>query len=486
MGTDASAAMPPATCDIQSAVARALPAIVNITVVRVGTGDEGESTPASSAVNTSASDKAGGEEHIAVFVGSGSVIDPSGIIVTNKHVIQGAALIRVIFHDKTEVPAQLIAAANVVDLALLKVNVSRPLPTLQFGNSDALRLGQPVIAIGNPLGIGTTITTGVISAVNRDLMRTPFDDFIQTDATINPGNSGGPLLNCAGEMIGVDTALLSNNRVLGSIGLGFALPSNDAKFVASRLRNPDTAVAPNWLGLHLQDLTSQLATTFGRPDMQGAIVTGIDPKSPAAAASIELGDIITAAEGHPVPDARAVLRAVITSAPGAPISLAIWRNGHATQVKVPTQPWPNMMALRSAVLASADSVARAETQGLGLGLHLAAITAADQKNYRGPDASGVLIDQITPGSQADTVGLKVGDVILRVGNQPAATPQAVMDRLAHGDVAVGDMVSMLVRGESTSRWVTLFVGRVDVANLVTGPDSPGGPGSAKDAAARQR
>ena len=224
MGTDASAAMPPATCDISGAVARALPAIVNITVVRVGTGDEFESTPASSTANTPASDTAaadkGGEEHIAVFVGSGSVIDPSGIIVTNKHVIQGAALIRVIFHDKTEVPAQLIAAANVVDLALLKVNAPWPLPTLQFGNSDTLRLGQPVIAIGNPLGIGTSITTGVISALNRDLMRTPFDDFIQTDATINPGNSGGPLLNCAGEMIGVDTALLSNNKVLVRSGSG--------------------------------------------------------------------------------------------------------------------------------------------------------------------------------------------------------------------------------------------------------------------------
>ena len=247
-GNPASAAMPPGSCDIADIVQRALPAIVNITVVRVGGSEEAAAGKPDA-------------EHIEVFVGSGSVIDPSGIIVTNKHVIQGAALIRVVFHDKSDVPAQLIAAANLVDLALLKVNLPHPLPTLQFDNSDAARVGQPVIAIGNPLGLGTSVTTGVISALNRDLMRTPFDDFIQTDASINPGNSGGPLLDCAGNMIGVNTALLSNNKLLGSIGLGFALPANDARFVASKLRDPENAM-PNWIGLHLQDLTAELAMTL--------------------------------------------------------------------------------------------------------------------------------------------------------------------------------------------------------------------------------
>ncbi len=313
-GTEASAAMPPGACDVTAAIARALPSVVNITVVKVSNGEDATATPStaekSAAVKSAAAPAP--DDQIAVFVGSGSIIDPSGIIITNKHVIQGAAMIRVIFHDKTEVPAQLIAAANLVDLALLKVNMPQPLPALQFGDSDTLQVGQPVIAIGNPLGIGTSVSTGIVSGLNRDLMRTPLDDFIQTDATLNPGNSGGPLLNCQGDMIGVNTALLSNNSLLGSIGLGFALPSNDAKFVAGRLRSLDAV--PDWVGLHLQDLGAQLATSFGRPNMQGAIVTGVDPGSPAALASLRPGDIITAADGQDMPDSRAVLRAVIEGA----------------------------------------------------------------------------------------------------------------------------------------------------------------------------
>ena len=411
------------------------------------------------------------------------MIDPSGIIVTNKHVIEGAAVIRVTFHDKTEVPAQLIAASNLVDLALLKVNLPKPLPALRFADSDALQVGQPVIAVGNPLGIGTSVSTGVVSALNRNLMRTLFDDFIQTDATINPGNSGGPLLDCAGSMVGVNTALVSNNSLLGSIGLGFALPSSDAKFVADYLRNPD-AVPPNWLGLHLQDLTSQLAKAFDRPNMKGAIITGVDLGSPAAQASLVRGDIITGADGQPLPDFRAILRFVVKKPSGAAISLSVWRQGHMMDVAVQARPWPHMMALRSDVLASAASVTRAQAQGLGM--HLAAITPADVQRLHLADASGVLVNKVRAGSEAATFGLKPDDVIEQVGTQPATTVEYVMSELERGDTARGDLVALLVRGASATRWVTIFVGRVDVAGLVTPPEQPNMSGAAHDAAARQR
>jgi serine protease Do len=477
IGTGAMAAMPPASpCDVVNVVAHALPAIVNITVVRV---DNGEDETGGKTV-TAAADKTPPNEHIGVFVGSGEVIDPSGIIVTNKHVIQGAAMIRVIFNDKTEVPAQLIAACSLVDLALLKVDIPKPLQTLEFADSDKAKLGQPVIAVGNPLGLGTSISTGVISATNRDLMRSPFDDYLQTDATINPGNSGGPLLNCDGEIVGVNTALLSNNKTLGSIGLGFALPANDVKFVASKLRDPDTDM-PNWIGLHLQDLSSKLATVFGRPDMEGAIVTAVDSNGPAAQANIEPGDIVVGAEGHAWPDARAVLRSIVTQPSRAVINLDVWRNGHMMDVAVQSVPWPNMTLLRSAILASPEAVARAQAEGLGF--HLAAVNDGNRKQYNLRDASGVLIDNVIDGSEAYNMGLKAGDVIEQVGMSPATTPDFVSTELAHGSPATDNLEALLVRGQTETRWVPMFVGHLDLANLVTMPDMANRPTAARTVAA---
>jgi serine protease Do len=467
--TSASAAMEQGACDPSAVVAKAISAVVNITVVKVSSEENG---PASKSAR----------EHIEVFVGSGSVIDPSGIIVTNKHVIQGAAQIRVIFNDKTEVQAKLIAAGAIVDLALLKVDMPKPLPALQFGDSDAAKIGDPVIVIGNPLGLGTSVSTGVVSALNRDLMRTPFDDFIQTDASINPGNSGGPLLNCQGQMIGVNTALLSNNKLLGSIGLGFALPSNDARFVADKLRYPETD-RPNWIGLHLQDLTAQLAMTFGLPNMEGALVTDVDPGSPAAQASLVPGDIITGADGDKLPDSRAVLRAVVVTPLDAPITLEVWRQDHMTAATVRGQPWPHMMAQRSDVLASAASVARAQAEGLGL--HLTAITDAERKRFGLTETSGVLIDHVTDGSQAYARGLKPGDVIVQVGNRPATAPENVNARLSHPDSASGDLVALLVRDKTATKWVAMYVGRLDVTRLIAPADLPNSGGMAQDVAAGQ-
>jgi serine protease Do len=490
MGTSASAAVAPSACDGAEVVAHALSGVVNITIVKVTHREEtaARQPPELIAAGKPADDRVASTPtgaQIAVSFGSGAVIDPSGIIVTNKHVIQDAAMIRVIFYDKSEVPAQLIAAANLLDLALLKVNLPRPLPVLKFGDSDALRVGQPVIAIGNPLGLGTSVSTGVVSGLNRNLMRSPFDDFIQTDASINPGNSGGPLLDCAGDIIGINTALYSNSKVLGSIGLGFALPSNVATFVAGKLRYPETD-RPNWIGLHLQDLTSDLATNFGRPDLSGAIVTDVDPDSPAAQALLTAGDIITNADGRQLTDSRAVLRMVVVKPSGAPIMISVWRDGRMIQVTLRGRPWPHMMALRSDVLASAAAVAKAQAQGLGLGIHLTAITPENRQSFGLGHTSGVLIDRVTLGSQAENVGLKPGDVIEKVENKPATTPDDVMDRLAHDGSSSDNHVALLVRGKSAIRWVTVYVGRVDVSELVAAPVLANAPTPARDAAARQQ
>ncbi|HUN40288.1 MAG TPA: trypsin-like peptidase domain-containing protein [Acetobacteraceae bacterium] len=476
----------PSACDVTHVVARALPAVVNITAVKVITGNGEGNGPAvdadsmvaagNSAPAPAATEPAG--PHFETFVGSGAIISPAGIIVTNKHVIQDAAVIKVTFSNHTQVAAQLIAAASLIDLAVLKVNVPEPLPTLAFGNSDSLQVGQSVIAVGNPLNLGTSVSVGVVSARGRDLMRSPFDDYIQTDASINPGNSGGPLLDCAGRIVGIDTALLSNSKVLGSIGLGFALSSNVAQFVADRLVNPGNGYAPNWVGFHLQNMTARLATIFGRPDMSGAIVTGVTPGSPAADAGIQAGDVIAGADGQELDNASGIMRYVVTRPVAQPISFLDWRDEQMSDVVVVGRPWPDMMALRANVLASPADVAQAQASGLGL--HLGAKTDAAAK---GASASGVLIDAVTPESQAEGMGLQPGDVIERVNGQRAATPAYVMQQLTRGSSADGDLVALLVRGKSGTRWVTLYVGRVYVAGLLAAPTLQGGFGPINDAVA---
>jgi serine protease Do len=475
----------PAACDVSGIVARSLPAIVNITVVKVITGngeedgpgvDADTKAPVSNGTAASASTQSTGP-HFETFVGSGSIINSAGIIITNKHVIKDAAVIKVTFHNRTEVPAQLIAAANLIDLAVLKVNVPEPLPTLSFGNSDALQVGQSVIAVGNPLGLGTSVSVGVVSARGRDLMRSPFDDYIQTDATINPGNSGGPLLDCAGRIVGIDTALLSNSTVLGSIGLGFALSSNIAQFAAERLVAPGNNYAPNWVGFHLQNMTARLAAVFGRPNMSGAIVTGVEPGSPAAAAGMQAGDVIAGADGQELANAGAIMRFVVTRPVAQPMSFLVWRDQQMSEVVVDGRHWPDMRALRADVLASPAEVAQAQTAGLGL--HLVPMSAAAGK---AATASGVLVDAVTPGSQAEGMGMQAGDVIERVDGKPAGTPGDVMQQLARGSSADGDLVALLVRSKAATRWVTLYVGRVYVAGLVA-PVLPGGFGPLNDAVA---
>jgi serine protease Do len=465
----AHAAAPPEQCNVADVVAKALPSIVNITVLRVMPTDDAPAgkPPA---------------DTYAVFVGSGEIVDPSGVIVTNKHVIQGGARIWVTFSDQTRLQARLIAAAALNDLALLQVDLPKPRPVLHFGDSDHLRVGQPVIAVGNPIGLGTSVSTGVVSAMNRDLMRSMLDDYIQTDASLNPGNSGGPLLDCSGNIIGVDTALYSNNSVEGSIGLGFAIPSNDVSFVYSKLINP-TADLPNWIGLHLQDVSAPIAIAFRRPDVSGAIVTNLDPDSPAAHARLARGDIITALDSKTMTDARAILREIAEKPSGVPMTMSVWRKGQTIDVIVQGVRWPHITALRSDVLASEASVARLQQHNTGL--HVVAITEADRKRLGLTDQPGVLIDSVAEGSLAASVGIAPGDVIEQVSDRPAVSPDDVMMQLTHNESAPEDLVALLVRHGASTRWVPLFVGQLNIADLLT--TLPQGPdGSVKNAAAPRR
>lgn len=440
----ANAAAPPA-CDVPAVVARALPAVVEILAIR-GVSENGEPSG------------------IRYFVGTGIIIDRSGLLVTNQHVIQNAAVVRVTFQDKTQVPAHLVAAAALVDLALLKVDINEPLPTLSFADSDKLKIGQPVIAVGNPIGVGTSVSTGSVSAVNRDLMRTPFDRYIQTDASVNPGNSGGPLLDCNGNVVGISTALLSNNKTLGSIGLGFALPSNTVKFIVGKLREP--GASPNWIGVHLQDLDARLAVLFNRPTASGAVVTSVDPGSPAAQAALVPGDVVTGIAGRDLPDSRAIQRAIASVDPGTPLALSVWHHGQRQDISIRGVPWPNFKQLQSKVSPNAAQIAKALTYGIGL--HVVAITEGDRERFGLSNIQGVLVDRVDPNTQAADVGLELGDVIMQVGDQPAMSPEQVMADLTYGKPESHDLVAVLVHTEKTgARWLGLWVGRPNLHEFVS-------------------
>jgi serine protease Do len=460
IGHHAKAKPPPAGCDVANVVAQVLPAIVNIQ--NAGLAHQEVMNVENDLLQSS-------QPSIAYSVGTGFIISSDGLIVTNQHVIRDAIVVLVRFQDKTQVVAHLVASAALQDIALLKVDVPRKLPTLSFGDSDALRVGQPVIAIGNPINVGTSVSTGTVSAVNRNLMRTPFDDYIQTDAAINPGNSGGPLLDCSGKVVGVDTALLSNNAAQGSIGLGFALPSTGVKSVVKALQDPKDV--PNWTGVQLQDMNTRLASSFKRPNGWGAIVTGVEPGSPAAHASLEPGDIITSVGGEEQPDARSVQRAIVMAQPGQPVMLSVWRGGQTKQVAVKGEPWPNFKQLQSDVVPDQAQVARAFAYGLGL--HVIAITDPDRLRFGLGNVQGVLIDRVDPGTQAAELGVQPGNVIQRIGDQICATPEQAMTQLAYGKPDANDTLAILVHKPSGAQWISVWVGRPDSRQFVTGGASTG-------------
>jgi len=457
IGPDAKAKPPPAECDVPNVVAQALPAVVNIQ-------NAGLAHQEIMNVENDLLARQSNQPSIEYSVGTGFIISSDGLIVTNQHVIRGAIVVLVRFQDKSQVVAHLVASAALQDIALLKVDVPRKLPTLSFGDSDALRVGQPVIAIGNPINVGTSVSTGTVSAVNRNLMRTPFDDYIQTDAAINPGNSGGPLLDCTGKVVGVDTALLSNNPAQGSIGLGFALPANGVKLVVKALLDPKAV--PDWIGVQLQDMNARLASSFKRPNGSGAIVTGVVPGSPAARAPLVPGDIITSVDGDEQPDARAVQRAIVLARPGKSVMLSVWHRGQMQQIAVKGEPWPNFKQLQSDVVPDKAQVARAFAYGLGL--HVTAITDPDRLRFGLGNVQGVLIDRVDPGTQAAELGVQLGDVIEQIGDEICSTPEQAMTKLAYGKPDANDTLAILVYKPSGPRWISVWVGRPDSRQFVTG------------------
>jgi len=283
-----------------------LPTVVNISVRK-----EETASPASTPAVNAATPGSDASETIKSYVGSGFVIDPSGLIVTNYHVLEDAFEVTVIFSDGTRLPGKMTSASRLADLALVKVEADHPLAAAHWGNSDLLQVGDQVFAAGNPFGIGLSVSAGIVSGLNRDIQNSPYDDFIQTAATINHGNSGGPLFDMQGNVVGVNSTIISPTT--GSVGLGFAIPSSGARFVTDQLRTYGW-VRPGWIGVTVQTVTREIADAMGMARPEGSIVSWVLSDSPAKKAGLAIGDVILRYDGTTPSDERALLASLARSA----------------------------------------------------------------------------------------------------------------------------------------------------------------------------
>ncbi|NUB07274.1 DegQ family serine endoprotease [Azospirillum sp. Vi22] len=380
-------------------------------------------------------------------LGSGFVIDPTGYVVTNNHVVENADKVEVTLSDKQTLPAKIVGTDQKTDLALLKVDPKQPLPSVQWGDSDRSRIGDWVLAIGNPFGLGGTVTAGIISARGRDIGAGPYDDFLQTDAAINQGNSGGPMFSLQGEVIGVNTAIFSQSG--GNVGIGFAIPSDLAKPVIAALRDKGR-VTRGYLGVMIQPVEQDVADALGLKDRSGALVADVTKDSPAAQAGIQPGDVITEYAGKSVSEPHALTGMVAQTKPGDTVPIAVLRDGRVNPLNV------HVLELQP----TRQAEAQPQNPGEGkLGLALAPVTPELRKEFGlDPDAQGAVVVDVAPNSPAARVGLQPGDVITRVGPAPVTGPADVAKAVEEARKAKKDHVLVQRRREDGALFVPLPVG----------------------------
>ncbi|WP_110033297.1 Do family serine endopeptidase [Hoeflea marina] len=372
----------------------------------------------------------GGGNRRVSSLGSGFVIDPEGIVVTNNHVIEGADEIEVIFTDGSKLKAEVLGVDPKTDLAVLKVNPVKQLTAVAFGDSNTMRIGDWVMAIGNPFGLGGTVTLGIISARGRDINSGPYDNFIQTDAAINRGNSGGPLFNMYGQVIGINTAIISPSG--GSIGIGFAVPAELAANVIGQLREFGET-RRGWLGVRIQPVTDEIAESLGMDRAKGALVAGIIRGGPVDDGSILAGDVIIRFDGRDVEAMRDLPRVVAESPVGKAVDVVVIRKGEQMDVKVTLGRLED-----SEQQASADDPAAGDTGDApdaaapvtALGMTLSELTDEARAEFGiAEDVEGVVISEVDAGSAADDKKITAGDVIVEVAQEAVMSPADVIERI---------------------------------------------------------
>ncbi|HXQ64999.1 MAG TPA: DegQ family serine endoprotease [Alphaproteobacteria bacterium] len=370
-----------------------------------------------------------GESHpmLQHSLGSGFVIDPSGYVVTNNHVVGKATEINVKLSDGTSYKAKLVGRDERTDLALLKIKADHALPAVAWGDSDKAEVGDWVMAVGNPFGLGGTVTAGIVSARGRDLHEGPYDSFIQTDAAINRGNSGGPMFNMDGQVIGINSAIYSPNG--GSVGIGFAVPSALAKPVIEQLKEHGS-VERGWLGVQIQEVTPDVAESLGLKVSAGALIAKVTKDSPSEAAGLRQGDVITRFNGKDIKELHDLTRVVADTRPGTHAEITVWRDGHETQVSVDVGKMPAKQVAETEEPNSSVAPSASETKVASLGLTLGVLTA-DSRKELGLDktVNGALVTDVKDGTVAAEHGLRPGDVIVKVGQAAVDGPKQAAERI---------------------------------------------------------
>jgi serine protease Do len=376
-------------------------------------------------------------------LGSGFIIDPQGYVVTNNHVVEGADKIKVILEGGKEYKATIKGRDPKTDLALIQIVDPPPnLPFLQFGDSDAIRQGDWVVAVGNPFGLSHTVTQGIISAKGRVIGAGPYDNFLQTDASINPGNSGGPLLNLKAEVVGINTAILASGQ-----GIGFATPSNIAKSIIPQLREKGKVIR-GMIGVQVQNVTPELAKSFGMPEPKGALVAEVNPGSPAEKAGIHRGDIIIEFDGHPIHEMNELPRLVAGTAPNTKSAVKILRDGKEKTLSLTITE----MAEEKPAPAAPGEGGEEETP---LGLMVNNLTPELAKRFRLRDNKGVVVVQVAPGSAGAEAGLRPGDLVLEVGGQVVSSAKEFRD--AAKKLTKGQVSRLLIKRQGRTLYLTLEV-----------------------------
>jgi len=393
----------------------------------------------------------------ATSLGSGFIIDKSGIIVTNNHVIQDADEISVILQDDTKLKATVIGRDKKTDIAVLKVEPKNPLPYVKLGNSDILRVGDWVVAIGNPFGLGGTVTAGIVSARGRNINSGPYDDFIQTDASINKGNSGGPLFDMKGEVVGINTAIFSPSG--GSIGIGFSIPVSTAKGIISQLRKYGRT-RRGWLGVRIQQVNDEIAESLGLDKATGALVAGVTKDSPAEKGEIKAGDVILTFDGKPVNSMRNLPRIVAETDIGKDVQVKIWRDGKSkTVILAVGELKEDVVAARTKE--DGDSAGASEELALvSLGLTIATVDDKTRRRYDlKKSVKGVVIVKVDPKGAAADKQLKPGDVIVEISQDEIRTPGDVKKKIDEAKEAGRKSILLLLEGQNGLRFVAVRISK---------------------------
>ena len=362
-------------------------------------------------------------------LGSGFVVDPSGIVVTNNHVIAEADEIIVNFSDGSKLKAELLGRDEKVDLAVLRVKPKAPLKAVNFGDSDKTRVGEWVIAIGNPFGLGGSVTVGVVSARNRNIESSLYDDFIQTDAAINRGNSGGPLFNLQGEVIGINTAIFSQTG--GSIGIGFAIPANTVAPLIKQLRDSGE-IQRGWIGVSIQAVDDQIAESLSLPAVRGALIAAVGDNGPAQKGGMLAGDVVIRFNGQEIREMRNLPRIVAGTEIGKTVDVVVIRKGKEQTLKIQVAKLadPDKKPSKQTKVEPEPKQKQKQTQNRPLGLELAAVSEELRRRYRlRENLKGLVVTNVDPDSNAADQNVQAGVVLLEVSGEPVTTAAEMRARV---------------------------------------------------------